>query len=243
VSSSGHAFSSPYNSGGQKATDGFTPAFDSKQQETGAPPTGAVRDAGATSVAESIASVTKPGSKAYRIGPLDVLDFNVFQAPELTRSVEVDETGMIDLPLIGEMPAAGKTTQELQRDVTAKLGAKYLQNPDVNITIKEFNSSRVTVSGAVKTPGVFPYKGETLMQYVSMAGGVTPESNSMILVLRQDGGKRSAGKFNLADIQTGRAEDPKIQSGDVIVADTSAVKRGLNNILKVLPLAGFAALL
>ena len=65
----------------------------------------------------------------------------------------------------------------------------------------------------------------------------------MVLVLREDNGKRSAAKFDLSDIQRGNANDPTMQSGDVIVADTSVMKKGLNNILKVLPLAGFAALL
>jgi len=167
----------------------------------------------------------------------------VLQAPDLSKTVEVAGNGTIDLPLLGETPAAGKTAQELQRDLNSKLGARYLQNPQVTVVIKEFNSARVTVSGAVKSPGVFPYKGETLMQYVSMAGGLAADSNSMIVVLRQYNGKRTAAKFNLADIQAGRANDPTMQSGDVIVADTSLYKRGLNNILKVLPLAGFAALL
>jgi polysaccharide export outer membrane protein len=129
----------------------------------------------------------------------------------------------------------------LQRDLKAKLGAKYLQNPQVTVLVKEFNSSRVTVSGAVKKPGVFPYKGETLMQYVSMAGGLDETSNSMVLVLRQSGGKRSSVKFNVADIQSGRANDPSMQSGDVIVADSSVLKTGLNTVLKALPIAGTAA--
>ena len=130
-----------------------------------------------------------PGNQAYRIGPLDVLDISVFQAPGLTKTVEVADNGTINLPLLGETPAAGKTAQELERDLNSKLGAKYLQNPQVTVKVKEFNSSRVTVTGAVKNPGVFPYKGETLLQFVTMAGGLAPESNSMVLVLRQNNGK------------------------------------------------------
>jgi polysaccharide export outer membrane protein len=202
-----------------------------------------VRDPSAAQAAESLVSVSKPGSLAYRIGPLDVLDISVFQAPDLSKTVEVADNGTIDLPLLGETPAAGKTAQELQRELNSKLGAKYLQNPQTTVKVKEFNSNRVTVSGAVKSPGVFPYKGETLLQFVTMAGGLAPESNSMVLVLRQNNGKRSAAKFNLSDIQSGNANDPRMQSGDIIVADTSVMKKGLNNILKVLPLAGFAALL
>jgi polysaccharide export outer membrane protein len=219
--------------GSVKADSGISP----RQQ------TQPIRDASVARTAAELTAVATPGSHAYKIGPQDVLDISVFQAPDLSKTVEVADNGNIDLPLIGETPAAGKTANELQRDLSSKLGAKYLQNPQVTVLVKEFNSSRVTVSGAVKNPGVFPYKSQSLLQYVVMAGGLAPESNSMVVVLRQINGKRSAAKFNLSDIQSGSADDPLVQSGDVIVADTSVVKRGLNGILKVLPLAGFAALL
>jgi polysaccharide biosynthesis/export protein len=74
-----------------------------------------------------------------------------------------------------------------------------------------------------------------------MAGGLDDTANSIVLVLRQSGGKRSSAKFNVADIQSGRADDPIIESGDVLVANTSPLKTGLNTILKVLPLGGAAA--
>jgi polysaccharide biosynthesis/export protein len=171
-------------------------------------------------LAEQRASSGTQGKAAYRIGPLDALDISVFQAPDLSGTVEVAEDGTIDLPLLGATPAAGKTAYELQRDLSSKLGAKYLQNPQVTVSVKEFNSSRVTVSGAVKNPGVFPSKGQTLLQYVTMAGGLDETANSIVRVLRQSGGKRSSTKFNVADIQSGRADDPVIESGDVLVAVT-----------------------
>jgi len=202
----------------------------------------AVSDPSAVQAANALASMGTPGSRAYRIGPEDVLDISVFRAPELTKTVEVAANGTIDLPLLGETPASGKTAQELQRDLETRLGAKYLQNPQVTVMVKEFNSNRVTISGAVKSPGVFPYKGETLFQFVTMAGGLAFEANSMVIVLRETNGQRSAAKFNVANIQAGRAPDPPVQPGDIIVADTSSVKQGYTNLLKVLPLAGFAAL-
>ena len=170
----------------------------------------------------------------------------MFQAPELSKTVEVASNGTIDLPLLGETPVAGKSTYQLQRELNSRYGAKYLQNPQVTVSVKQFNSSRVTISGAVKNPGVFPYKGETLLQFVTMAGGLAPEANSMVVVLRQSNGARSAAKFNVADIEAGRTNDPAMQAGDLIVADTSVVKKGFNAVLtpimKVLPLAAFAGI-
>jgi polysaccharide export outer membrane protein len=231
-----------------RASDGITPSFDSATQKAnnGISPrqeAGLVRDPDARRVADELTVLTKPGHAAYKIGPQDVLEISVFQAPDLSGTVEVDDTGTIDLPLIGETQVSGKTSAEVQRDLSSKLGAKYLQNPQVTVRVKEFNSNRITVSGAVKSPGVFPYKGETLLQYVVKAGGLSEDANSMVLVLRESNGKRSAAKFNIDDIEKGRAPDPTMESGDVIVADTSALKRGYKNLMKVLPLAGFAALL
>jgi polysaccharide biosynthesis/export protein len=240
----------------QRASDKATPSFNSAEQPSvnsadqkanseisPKQEAGVVRDPSAVQAADELTVVAKPQHAAYKIGPLDVLEISVFQAPELSGTVEVDDTGTIDLPLIGGTRVAGKTSAELQRDLSSKLGAKYLQNPQVTVRVKEFNSNRVTVSGAVKSPGVFPYKGETLLQYVVKAGGLAEDANSMVLVLREINGKRSAAKFNVEDIQNGHAPDPTMQSGDIIVADTSTFKRGYKNLMKVLPLAGFAALL
>jgi polysaccharide export outer membrane protein len=201
-----------------------------------------VRDLSAARAADELAAASKPGEKAYRIGPLDVLDISVFQAPELSKTVEVASNGTVDLPLVGETPAAGRSTYELQRELNSKFGAKYLQNPQVTVTVKQFNSSRVTISGAVKNPGVFPYKGESLLQYIAMAGGLTDLSNKTVLVIRHSNGTRSAAKFDTSDIESGRVQDPPMQAGDMIVADTSVMKKGLNAILKVLPLAAFAGI-
>jgi polysaccharide export outer membrane protein len=181
---------------------------------------------------------------AYTIGPADVLEISVFKVPELSKSVQVADTGTINLPLVGEVPAAGKTTQQLERDLTAKLGAKYLQNPQVTVMISQNNSQHVTVQGAVEKPGVYPIKGTTsLLELVALAGGLKDVSDSTVLVLRNSEGKRSAAKFNVADIQKGGAEDPVLQSDDVVVAGTSAIKQGFNTIMKALPLATVFTLL
>jgi len=229
----------------QLAPQGIAPSVASEKQPTRRGLSGSVpevRDPQAARAAESIASMSTPGTQAYRIGPLDILDISVYQVPDLSKTVQVADNGTINIPLIGETPASGKTSEELERDLTSKFGASYLQNPQVTVLVKEFNSSRVTISGAISKPGVYPFRGESLLQFVATAGGVTPESNSMVLVLRQSNGQRTAAKFDISAIQVGRAPDPPMQAGDVIVADSSLAKRGLNAILKVLPLAAFAAI-
>jgi polysaccharide export outer membrane protein len=186
--------------------------------------------------ADAYTPVATSGNAAYKIGPLDVLDISVFKVPDLSKSVQVADTGTVNLPLVGEIPAAGKSAQELERDLTAKLGAKYLQSPQVTVYVKEFNSQRATIEGAVRTPGVHQLKGKTsLLQFVAMSGGLDPSSDSTAVVFRQVNGQRSAAKFDIDEIRAGRANDPTVQPGDMIVVGTSAIKAAFNNILRVLP--------
>src|SRR5262245_61661912 len=123
--------------------------------------------------AQALTSTATPGNNAYKIGPYDVLDVVVFKAPELARSVQVADTGTVNLPLLGDVPAAGKTARQLEQDLASKLGAKYLQSPQVTVQIREYNSQRVTVEGAVKNPGVHSLKSKTtLLQLVAISGGL-----------------------------------------------------------------------
>jgi polysaccharide biosynthesis/export protein len=182
------------------------------------------------------------GSTGYKIGPGDVVDISVFNVPALSQAAEVSSTGTINLPLLGEVPAAGKSAPELQRDLTWLLGAKYLQNPQVTVSVKNYNSQRVTMTGDIAKPGVYPLKDNTtLLALIADAGGLKQSTDWTVLVLRETNGKRSAATFDVDEIQKGRAADPTLQAGDTVVAGSSAIKRGYQTVLKVLPLAGLFA--
>ncbi len=198
----------------------------------------------ASKVADKLTAVATPGSTAYKIGPLDVLDVSVFKVSDLSKTVQVADSGTINLPLVGEIQATGKTAQDLERDLTKQLGAKYLQSPQVTVFVKEYNSQRVTLEGAVKKPGVYPIKGRnSLLQFLATAEGLDANSDSNVLVFRTTNGKRTAAKFDVGEIRSGNVQDPVIQSGDVIVAGSSAVKETVNGLLKLIPAVGmFAAL-
>lgn len=189
--------------------------------------------------ADDMTSVSVAGASGYKIGPQDVLDISVFKVPELSKSLQVADSGNVNLPLVGEVPAAGRTPEELEADLTNKLGSKYLQSPQVTVYVKEYNSQRITVEGAVKKPGVYAFRGKgSLLQYLAMAEGLDSlSSDSTVIIFRQISGKRAAAKFDISDIRAGKADDPAVQSGDIIVAGTSATKETFNTIMKVLPLA------
>jgi polysaccharide biosynthesis/export protein len=208
------------------------------QQAGGAPESGKV-----AAEVKAISAVSTPGSSSYKIGPQDVLDISVFKAPELSKVVQVSESGTINLPLVGEIVTVGRTPREVEKELTKLLGAKYLQKPQVTVFVKEYNSQRVTIEGAVKKPGVFPIQGSmSLLQAVAMAQGMDAISDDTIVVFRTTGGKRAAARFDISEIREGASTDPQLQAGDIIVAGSSALKEGFGNVMKVLPVASVFAL-
>lgn len=167
-----------------------------------------------------------PLEQGYRIAPLDTLSVKVFKMPDLSGDYEVDLTGQIALPLIGSVSAVDLTTAELDQRLTAKLGEKYLQNPDISVGVKSSTRRNVTVDGAVAKVGTFPVNGPmTLLQAVAQAGGPTSDSNPRrVAIFRQIGGQRQAAAFDLTSIRRGEAPDPPVFAGDIVIVDGSSVK-------------------
>jgi polysaccharide export outer membrane protein len=186
-----------------------------------------------------------PGASGYKIGPLDVLEISVFKVPELTQSVQVADNGFINLPLVGDIQAAGKTPSAVEAELRKKLDGGYVKNPSVRVFVKEFNSSRVTVDGAVRNPGVWPLKGvPTRLAAISLAGGLDKEtaSSEVIIFRANPDGTRSAARVDLASIRSGAVADPTVQAGDVIVVEDSTVKSAYNTFKMLLPLTALTSL-
>ncbi len=202
------------------------------------------QEAAVRKVALSATSMSDPSSKAYKVGPLDVLEVTVFKVPELSKAVQVSEAGTINFPLVGEVPAGGKTAREIEQTLTKRLGAKYLQNPQVTVFVKEYNSQRITIEGAVKKPGVIQMAGGlSLLQAVAQAQGLETTAETTAVVFRVTNGKRAAVKYDISAIREGKSDDPQLQAGDVIIVPTSDVKEGINTVVKFLPLATIIPLL
>lgn len=179
-----------------------------------------------------------PLEAGYKIAPLDTLTIKVFKMPDLSGDYDVDLTGQISMPLIGDISAVELTTAELDKRLTDKLGERYLQNPDVSVGVKASTRRSVTVDGAVNKSGSYPIGGPvTLMQAVALAGGSSPEANShRVAVFRTIAGKRQAAAFDLVSIRKGQAEDPPIFPGDIVVVDGSSNKALQKQIMSNLPI-------
>lgn len=178
------------------------------------------------------------GVSEYRIGPQDLLEISVFQVAELNRTVRVSTSGDISLPLVGVMKAGGMTVQELEAEIAKTLDAKFLQNPQVTVFVKEFTSQRVTLEGSVKKPGIYPLTGRTtLLQAIAMAEGLDQLADLKgIVIFRVIDGKKMGARFDMKAIRSGTAPDPQVYGDDIIVIDQSGSKTAFRRILESLPL-------
>lgn len=176
----------------------------------------------------------------YRIGPQDLLEINVLGVDDLNRTVRVDATGGISLPLVGSVMAGGATVAELERQLAAKLTRGYLQDPQVTVFVKESVSQRITLEGAVRNPGVYPIMGRTsLLQAIALAEGLDPLADPRgIVLIRQINGRRMAAVFDVRDVRAGRSVDPQVYGSDIIVVEQSGSKTALRRFLEVLPALG-----
>jgi len=180
-----------------------------------------------------------PGpDRTYRIGPYDLLKIEVFQVAELSSQERVNEAGFVVMPLIGNVKVGGLTPDEAEQFIAAKLGEEYLQDPQVNIFVSEYASQKVTVSGRVKKPGVFPVAGKTtLMQAIALAGGLddVAKKDEILVFRKQPTGSVNAYVVNLASIEEGKLTDPVIVADDRIVVPKSGAavfRQALGSILQ-----------
>ena len=174
----------------------------------------------------------------YKIASMDTLAIKVYGVEDLSSEYTVDLMGNISMPLIGDVPAAGRTPQQFDELLTAKLGEKYLENPDITVAIKSSAGRNVTVDGAVNHAGAYPAIGTmTLIQAVALAGGTSEDANAhRVAVFRTIDGQRQAAAFDLASIRRGEMPDPPVYAGDVVVVDGSAIKATFKRIFQSSPL-------
>jgi len=147
---------------------------------------------------------------SYVIGASDVIIVTVFKEPTLSGSLLVRPDGMISMPLLGDVKAAGKTPLQLADEVAVKL-KKYIQDQNVTVVLSQNNSKIVYLMGEVAKPGpVIMTPGMTLLQAIATGGGLTQFANAKrIYILRNTNGKqekipvqykqalRGDGSFNL----------------------------------------------
>ncbi len=180
-----------------------------------------------------------PTSYALRRG--DVVSVEVFQEPDLTQTkIAIDNGGNLNLPLIGEVQAAGLSAAELSQIIQQAYGQRYLRDPKVTVVVNDSQPYTFSVEGHVALPGVFPHtEGMTLLAAIAQARSPTQVAKlDQVVVFRTVDGQRVGGVFDLDAIRTGSMADPLIVPGDVVVVGYSQLRGAYRDILQAAPLIG-----
>ncbi|MEG9434861.1 polysaccharide biosynthesis/export family protein [Edaphobacter sp. HDX4] len=155
----------------------------------------------------------------YVIGSDDSLSITVWKEPSLSGTIPVRPDGMISLPLIGDLKAAGRTPMQLADDITVKL-KKYIQDPNVSVVVMADSSQRIFLIGEVGHVGPVPMTpGMTPLQAIAAGGGLSAFANSKkIYILRNEGGKQQKIPFNYKKALKGEdTQGVSLKPGDTIV--------------------------
>ena len=155
----------------------------------------------------------------YIIGGSDVLSITVWKQPSLSGSLLVRPDGMVSLPLVGDVQAAGLTPPQLAHEVTARL-MKYIQDPNVSVVVTAIHSKMIYMIGEVaKTGPVEMTPDMTLLEAISSAGGLTEFANKKKMYLLRDvGGKRQKIRLHYKEALEGnQTYDLPLEAGDTIV--------------------------
>lgn len=165
----------------------------------------------------------------YRVGPGDVLELAVAREEKLSGKHTVDEDGAIELDLLGEIVVAGKSPEEIDDLLTAKLKA-FFKAPSVRVSVAEYHSQKVYVLGAVSKQGSYVIDGElTLLDAILEAGGTTSAALGKVQLLRADTRVASVDapheqSIDLDKLLSGGPQGPanlKLANGDMVVVQGS----------------------
>ena len=154
----------------------------------------------------------------------DLLDMRVFDTPELSEKLRVDDLGQITLPVAGALTVKGMTVEQAQSAIADRFRQKnILRNPHVDVLVLEYATQGVTVGGEVKTPGVYPWAAKhTVQDFISIAGGPTPSASKTVTVTRHN--HEQVMTFQLGStLKNPAGADLDVQPGDRIVVARAGV--------------------
>ena len=156
----------------------------------------------------------------YTIGPEDVLGILFWREKEVSGDVIVRPDGKITLPMVNDVQAAGLTPEQLRESLTTA-AMKYFDEPNVTVVVRQINSRRVFITGQIGKPGPYSLSpGLTVMQLISIAGGLTEFADSKnIVILRTENGKSLAYRFNYKEVLERKKlqQNIELKAGDTVV--------------------------
>jgi polysaccharide export outer membrane protein len=183
-----------------------------------APVAGPGTTASFAGAAAGAAEVQPPSG--YVIGTGDVLGIKFWQQQELSGDVVVRPDGMISMPLLNDVVAAGQTPQQLSQRIST-IAKRWVQDPNVTVIIRQINSRSVFITGRVAHAGKYPLNGSTtILQLIAMAGGLSEWADGEnVTVMRNDQNGFVTRRFNYKDVIARKNLDQNIelQPGDTVI--------------------------
>jgi len=165
-------------------------------------------------------TVENNSSVPYILGPGDEVSIKVWRNDDLNRTVKIDPSGNIYLPLTGEILAVGMTIPELRKDIAVRL-SKYLVNPQIDVNATAVSSRKVYVLGEVRSPGTFYLEQNMpVWEAISRAGGFTEDADSdnLLLIRDENGAARvSVLTMNMEKVKDGDPRpNSRLRKGDIV---------------------------
>jgi len=174
-------------------------------------------------IAAALSNGSEPTAVAdasYLLGPEDVVKISVWKDEHLTQEVVVRPDGMISFPLVGDVPAAGLTVEDVRLELVKRLN-KFVPNPHVSVLATKILSYKIYVVGRVNKPGEFLVGHYTdVLQALSLAGGLTPyAAENDIHIMRRKRGEQLVFPFRYGDVRKGKelSQNIILERGDVAV--------------------------
>jgi polysaccharide biosynthesis/export protein VpsN len=170
----------------------------------------------------TLANLPEP-TQSTSVGPGDLFEVSVLGEKELVKEYRVQPDGTIDFPYIDRLTVAGLEPQEIEELIKSELASrKILADPQVTLVVKQYNSKKVSIIGAVQKPGSLPWtEGMRLIDAISLAGGLTSlaDGDRVRITRRVAPNRTVTATVSIDDISDGKAADVPLQAGDTIKVD------------------------
>jgi polysaccharide export outer membrane protein len=155
----------------------------------------------------TLPSVVTSPNEDYRIGPSDVIEIRVEDAPELSRLARISAAGTFLMPYLGVVNAKDKTVQELENFIADRLRGRYLKDPHVTVLVRQINSRSFFIQGAVRRPGVYQIEGRpSLLKLITVAGGLMENHGSTAFIIRELKSQKAASAHEEVEPKLGGAD-------------------------------------
>ncbi len=155
----------------------------------------------------------------YAVGGQDVVTVTVFDHPNLSGKFTIEADGAFTFPLIGRVKAGGLTPRAIEEEISTRLRAGYIKNPQISVTVDQYRSQRIFVIGAVAQPGTYVLSGNTtLIEALSRAGSTTNDAVGEAMIVRARPGRDVAGPVlpeNAPDAEVVRIDLKQLEGGSL----------------------------